>query len=410
MTEASTIISERVRELRRRRGLTQEDLAERSSLSLAVIKKIEQGGSARMETYHQMAKALGVRTILFVAAASPEPVEQGVDDVVLADMRSAINPPVGLTGHPLYGVADGDEADLSRLRNAVSAVAVAYHADRYDDLAGMMPALVRSAHHHVEFFSDGIDRQEALRLRADITGLTGRYLIQIRAHDLALIALHASLRDAVEIGDIPLAAASVSSQAWAMLRQGRLGEVEQLCVTTAEAIEPKMSTATPDQLSGWGNLLLRAAAAASRNNRFGEAREYAAIAGTAGARLQREHADLAGHIAFGPVTAALKGTEIEVLADSPDKALELGRNVPREAGRTNSSDWNRYRLDIARAHIRTGNVDKATEILTSLRRGHPAWLRYQQYARDIVREILAARLRMPSEEQRDLADFMNVEG
>jgi hypothetical protein len=324
-------------------------------------------------------------------------------------MRAAINPPIGLNGRPIYGTADGDDPDLGRLRKAVSSMARAYHADRYDDLAAMMPALVRSAHHHVELHDIGHDRYEALRLRADITGLTGRYLIQIRAHDLALIALHASLRDAVEIGDIPLAAAAISSQAWAMLRQGRLGEVERLCVTTADEIEPRMSTATPDELSGWGSLLLRAAAASSRNNRMEEAREYTAIAGTAGTRLQREHEDLAGHIAFGPLTTALKGTEIEVLADNPDKALDLARKVPHEAGRTNTSDWNRHRLDVARAHIRVGNADKATEILTSIRRRHPEWMRYQQYARDVVRELLAARSRMPSDEQRQLADFMKIQ-
>lgn len=407
--DGSMVISDRVRELRRRRGMTQENLAERSGLSLAVIKKIEQGGSARMETYHQIARALGVNTIMFVAPNSPEPVEQNLDDAVLADMRSAINPPVGLDGRPLYGTADGDDADLGRLERAVSSVANAYHADRYDDLAGIMPALVRSAHHHVEFFDSGNDRQEALRLRADITGLAGRYLIQIRAHDLALIALHASLRDAVEIGDTPLAAAAISSQAWAMLRQGRLGEVEQLCVKTADEIEPRMSTATPDELSGWDYLLLRAAGAASRNNRITEARELIAVASTAGARLQRQHEDLAGHVAFGPLTPALLGPEVELLADSPDKALELARNVPRDVGRGNTSGWDRHRLDLARAHLRTGNVDKATEILTSIRRQHPEWLRYQQYARDIVRELLAARPRMPSEEQRNLADFMKIE-
>jgi transcriptional regulator with XRE-family HTH domain len=410
MGEGNTSISDQVRELRRRRGMTQENLAERSGLSLAVVKKIEQGGSARMETYHQLARALGVRTIEFVAPSAPEPVEQGLDDMVLADMRSAITPPVGLNGRPLYGTADGDEADLGRLRTAVGAVAAALRADRYEDLAGMTPALVRSAHHHVEFFDAGRERDEALRLRADITELTGVYLIQIRAHDLALIALRASLRDASEIGDIPLAAAAISNQAWAMLRQGRLDEVERLCVVTADEIEPKMSRATPDELSGWGYLLLRASSAASRNNRPDEARDYAAVASTAGVRLRREHQDLAGHRAFGPLTTALQGPEIEILDDKPDRALELSRNIPGDIGETNPSTWNRHLLDVARAHVRTGNADKATEILASLRRGRPEWLRYQQHARDTVREILAARPRMPSEEQRQLAGFMNVEG
>lgn len=203
----------------------------------------------------------------------------------------------------------------------------------------------------------------------------GRYLIQVRAHDLALIALQASPRDAIEIGHVPLAAAAVSSQAWAMLRQGRLSDVEDLCVRTADQIEPKMSKATPDQLSSWGYLLLRAAAAAARNNNFGAAREYASVASSAGARLARQHEGLAGHIAFGPLTPALLGPEIELLDDRPDKALELGRAVPRDVGAGNTSGWDRHRLDVALAHLRTGNTDKATEILTAIRREHPSWMR-----------------------------------
>ncbi|GAA1883756.1 helix-turn-helix domain-containing protein [Actinomadura bangladeshensis] len=407
MQDAS--ISDRVRELRRRRGMTQEELAEQANLSLAVIKKLEQGGTCRMETYHHLARALGVTTVWFASAGSPEPTEATVDEVVLADMRSAINPPVGFAGRPLYGTADGDHPDLARLGRAVSAVAAKYHADAYDDLAVFMPALVRSAHHHVEVYNTGEQRQEALRLRADITGLVGRYLIQIRAHDLALIALHASLRDALEIGDVPLATASVSSQAWAMLRQGRLAEVERLCVDTAGQIEPKMSKASPDELSGWGYLLLRAAAAASRNNRADEAREYVRAAGAAGARLGRQHENLAGHVAFGPLTPALLGPEIELLDGRPDQALELARDLPRDVGAANTSGWDRHRLDVARAKLQTGDPEKATEIMQTIRAEHPSWLRYQQYGRDITRELLGSRPRMPSQAMLDLADFMGVE-
>ncbi|MGH3388380.1 MAG: hypothetical protein ACRDOO_05825 [Actinomadura sp.] len=156
--------------------------------------------------------------------------------------------------------------------------------------------------------------------------------------------------------------------------------------------------------------MLKAAGAASRNNRATEAREYAAIADTAESRLQREHQGLSGHKTFGPLTAALMRWEVELLDDRPDRVLELARTMPQNTGRTNSSTWNRHRLDLARAHLRTGNVDKATEILALLRRDHPEWMRYQQYAKDIVREVLAARPRMPNEEQRQLADFMKIEG
>lgn len=363
-----------------------------------------------METLHKIARALGVVTVTFASPTSPEPSEASVDEMVLADMRSAIHPPIDLEGQPIFGLTSAGRPDLALLRGAVRTVAAAYHDDRYDDLAGVLPALVRSAHHHVETFTTGRDHDEALRLRADITGLAGRYLIQIRAHDLALISLQTSLRDALQIGDMPLAAAAVSSQAWAMLRQGRFGEVEQLCIKAADKVEPKMSTATTDQLASWGRLLVRAAAAASRNNRADEAREYATVARTAGARMQREEEDLAGHMSFGPISAGVTGPEIELLAGRPDTALQLADRIPRDVGRASTSTWSRHWLDVARASVGVGDPDRATEIMTRLRKKHPEWLRYQQSARDVTREILATRPRMPAEEQRALADFMNVEG
>jgi transcriptional regulator with XRE-family HTH domain len=408
MHDASTEPGARLRELRKRRGLTQEELAERAGLSVQVVKKIEQGGTARMETYRAIATVLGVQTVWFVSAGSPRPTVDTGEDTVLAEMRAAIIPPIGLDGMPILGTADHEDAALHRLRDAAAAVSRAYHADRYDDLAHLLPALVRSAHYHVAHFDDGDDRTEAHRIRSAVLGLAGRYLIQIRAHDLALVTLQEATRDALSIGDTALAASAVCSQAWAMLRQGRFGEVEQLCAAAADEIEPKMSQATPDQVAAWGWMLMRASAGAVRNNRSEEADEYLALAKTAGARLGREH-DLAGQFAFGPVTVALLEPENAMIEGRPDRALEAMDNLPRGVGRTNSSTLNRAQLDKAKALVRVGNTDQATDVLTGLRHQHPEWLRYQQTARDITAEILESRTRMPSTQQRDLAAFLDLD-
>ena len=83
--------------------------------------------------------------------------------------------------------------------------------------------------------------------------------------------------------------------------------------------------------------------------------------------------------------------------------------VPRDVGAGNTSGWDRHRLDIARAKTLIGDPEKATELMHAIRVEHPSWLRYQQYGRDITREILQSRPRMPSEEMLHLADFMGVE-
>ena len=53
----------RVSELRRKRGLTQEQLAERTGLAQRTIASIEQGQRwARLSTLHRLAKGIGVST------------------------------------------------------------------------------------------------------------------------------------------------------------------------------------------------------------------------------------------------------------------------------------------------------------------------------------------------------------
>ncbi|MEU4703331.1 helix-turn-helix domain-containing protein [Nonomuraea dietziae] len=398
---------DRIRDLRKRRGMTQEELAEASGLSVAVVKKIEQGGTARMETYHALATALDVVTMTFVAAGPPEPVLDGPNEMVLAPIRAAVAPAMDLHGQPMYGSADAEELSLPRLEAAVSNLGAIYHSNRYDDLARFLPPLILSAQHHVTYLDGDPAQTDAIRLRADALNLTARYLIQVRAHDLALIAIQSSQRDALTIGDMPLAGAAVSVQAWAMMRQGRFREVKELCLHAADMIEPRMSRATPTELEAWGWLLARASAASARDNQPAEAEEYAQLAIMAGTRMGHEHKRSAGR-AFGPLTAALVRTENAMVAGDPGRAVALYETLPRGVGKTDSSTWNRALLDSARAHTRIGEVGRATEIMTKLRLIAPEWLRYQQLGRDATREIVSTVKRKLNSEQKALVDFFNL--
>ncbi|MEV8636393.1 helix-turn-helix transcriptional regulator [Streptosporangium sp. NPDC051023] len=402
-------LGDRIRTLRMNRGLTQEELANASGVSVGVVRKIEQGGTARMETYHALARALDVVTMTFVAAGPPEPVLDGPPETMLAPIRAAVIPAVSPRGEPMYGFADAAELSLQRLTTTVAAVGAIYHSNRYDDLAQLLPPLLLSAQHHVAHLADAPTRANALRLRASAYSLAARYLIQIRAHDLALIAVQKSQQDAVTIGDTALLSAAINIQGWAMIRQGRFREVVDLCVHAADELEPRMSRATPEELSSWGVLLGRASAAAARDNRPDEADEYADLAVLAGNRIGREHHGDSDR-SFGPLTAALNQAENAMVAGKPGKAVELFGRLPRGVGRTVSSTWNRALLDEARANTRIGDVGRATEIMTGLRLKAPEWLRYQQLGHDTTREIVSTAKRRLTDEQRALVDFFGLTG
>ncbi|MEU1883462.1 helix-turn-helix transcriptional regulator [Streptosporangium sp. NPDC020072] len=409
MPEATTHVDlpNKIRTLRMSRGFTQEELATASGVSLGVVRKIEQGGTARLETYHALARALGVVTMTFVSAGPPEPMLDGPPETMLAPIRAAVAPAMNLRGEPMFGTADATEVSLSRLATTMATVSTIYHSNHYDELAPLLPPLLLSAQHHVIQLDDGQARLDALRVRANAYNLAARYLIQVRAHDLALTAIQHSQQDALTLSDTSLLSAALSIQAWAMMRQGRFREVVDLCVHAAEELEPRMSRATAEELSSWGTLLSRASTAAARDNRPDKADEYDSLVIMAGNRIGYEHYGSVDW-SFGPLTAALKQTENAMVVGDHGKAVELFGRLPRGVGRTVSSTWNRARLDEARANTRIGDVSRATEIMTGLRLKAPEWLRYQQLGHDVTREIAGTAKRRLTDDQRALVDFFSL--
>lgn len=391
-------IGQRVRELRLLRAWTQRELAQHSGLGLSTVRKLEQdAGDVSMTTLHAIARALEVETLVLVPHG-----RVSRQDLDLADLRNAVDPPMSWNG-PVFQAVEEGLIDLRKLCQSAQALANAYKRNRLDFVRRAAPGILRAAHSHVEKATAN-DRQTAQRARGEILGIIGQYLVQVREDGLALLALKAALNDAVAVSNQALAATMISLQAWALLRQARFREAEDLCLATAKQIEPAISSDDYDQLGAWGRLMLRSAAAASRNNRPYEARQYVSQATAAGMRIGRE-VEIAGHLTFGPLTAAVMGPEVELIGGRPDRALQLARQLPYGVGRT-PSDMPRHKLDCALALTLTGEADQATEVLLKLKRRAPEWLRHQRFARDVVREIVSSRRRRISKQQRALVNFL----
>ncbi|MEU0519596.1 hypothetical protein [Streptosporangium sp. NPDC006007] len=126
----------------------------------------------------------------------------------------------------------------------------------------------------------------------------------------------------------------------------------------------------------------------------------------AGNRVRRE-AGRPAERRFGPLSAALIGPENAIIAGRPGKAIALFKRLPRSAGLSDLSTWDRARLDAARAHIQIGDPRRATEILSELKRAAPEWLRHQQAGQDTVRELLDVMPRLTAE-QRAPASFYEI--
>lgn len=405
----------RIRGLRKRqidgtgRPWSQEKLAEEAGVSLSTVRRAEDPatvGDIRSGLLHQIADALGVTTVDLYTDRAPEVtlVEDSVSDRALARLRAAISPPVGIDGAPILPeIDDSDPVDLAALHTTAARLEVLYRADRYDDVAAALPAFVGAGHRAVL----ELDTDEAYRARAAALQMAGRYLTQTRQIPDALAALRASIRDAAQAGDRTLAAIGISGQAWALTRQGRLGESEQLSILSADEMEPRsLRKATPGELAAWGHLLFRAASAAVRNGGPDRAKELLSVAGSAASALRKETDCWA---TFGPLTIAQKEAEFALIEGKPDHTLRLAERLPRvqDVGDVTPINWERHRLDVAEALVLSRDPDQATHVLSGVLQRSPEWLRRQGVARETVRTIMTAR-RTPTAEMVALATHMDV--
>lgn len=404
--------SQNVRKHRRAKGWSQEDLAHEADLSVATVRKVEQGGSVRVETLHVLARALEVPTSALFTTEAPAPVVGDESSRQhLAELRRALMPPVGLSV-TLNELGEGDE--LSTLQRKIGDGHALYHADRYGSVAKMLPGLLRKAEATVAA-TEGEDQQRAMIVRAQALLLAGKYLTQVRQYDLSYYALAEAIRLARETGQMLNAATGVVGMCWLLLRQDRFDESEQLARITAADMEPVISRATPGELAVWGELSLRVASAAVRNNRPDHATEARRMASTAASALNTEHVDYRTHwTTFGPVTAELKAVEdLSIIGDArgvlrrADDGL-LSQKSVRNFGKPSANNWDRHRLDVVKAHVAVGSYQDAMDELTGIKATSGEWLKHQAMARYVMSDILKKRPRTLTQDMRDMASHLGV--
>ncbi|WP_307843051.1 helix-turn-helix domain-containing protein [Streptomyces triculaminicus] len=405
-------MADNVRKFRRAAGLSQERLAHESGLSVGVVRKLEQGGDARVETLHALARVLGVTTSALFATEAPQPVVgDEANRRYLVELRKALMPPIGLAA-PLTD--PGEASDLSLLQREIADGDALYQADRYGSVAKRLPWLLRSTEASVAV-TEGEKRQHAEIVRAHALLLAGKYLTQVRQYDMAYYALAEGIRLAREAGQTLTTATGVVGMCWLLLRQDRFDESEHLAAVTAAAMEPRISSASPGHLAVWGELWLRVASSTVRNNRPQEAREARRMAGTAASALGKQFCAFGQNWGnFGPVTTELKVVEDLSIADDARGVLRraddglLSSKAIGAYGEPGVNSWGRHRLDVAKAHVTLGSHEDALGELKQLRRSSGQWLKHQPMARYVMSDLLKTRKRTLTEEMREMASHLGI--
>ncbi|OPC82129.1 hypothetical protein B4N89_15325 [Embleya scabrispora] len=406
---ADRTICEALGRARRRRGLTQEQLAEASGVSLGVIRKLECGDrlSARLATLHKLAAALGVPTTALLdttpAATAGTP---DVEPDGLLRLRQILNPVPGAA--PDSTDETGEAPDATALRESVAQAVCLADATDFNTSARTLPTLLADAQSTLRHMETDEERASALRSLSTAYRLTGRFLIQLHYRDLAHAALTQAVRLAQDSCDIVLEGSVGITTTWLLIRERRLDEAEHLAVALSDAIEPRFRTATPWQLGTYGWLLLQAASAATRNNRpdvatelFRTARAAAVRIGPGSGRLAYEHRD------FGTPLVSMKLAEQASVQGDARRVLKIAKSVPARSAAT-VEDYSRHRLDVANAYLEMKETGEALETLIEVRNGAPDWFRVQPFAKDVTSRLVEKRKRRMPTELVSIADDLGI--
>lgn len=408
MAERDRRLGERLAQLRRRHGMPQEALAERSGVSVSVIRKLEQGerDSAGLSTLRKLASALGVPTMELFA---PAPVFAGpVDEYErndLYDLRRVLQPPRGVDGASMLSLAE-DDAAPDGLAESLRIADGLFRDDDFTAAAAVLPTLITQA--RVAIAESGQEQQ-----RSAWTQLARAYLLaaslltQLRKDDLAYHTLGLALDAAAHVGDPGLVGSVVCGETWLLMRQGRLNDAIEVALSASERLEPSFGRADRRHLSSWGWLNLGIAAAAARNNQLDLMTDAMRRASAAAARIEVDGPGNQQWSSFGPSVVAMRQTEIAVVTGDPITALRTAQRVatpPRPA-----NTHHRFRLDMASALLELRQRQEALAVLLELRSVAPNWLRHQRYAKSITSSLLRSTKRSIPQELRDLADFLHVD-
>jgi transcriptional regulator with XRE-family HTH domain len=392
---------DRLKVARRAAGLTQEQLAEQSGVNVDTIRKLEQNQrhSMRVSTANALARAIGVETTALLLGQAPAETR---DDTGLQLIRRALVP-----AHDFAPAADDHNEDaapdVAALRRSVEDAWSHYHAGEFEALGQILPPLIGEARVAAREHTNGTAAQ-AHGVLAKVLQLGAHTMVQTQMEDLGLLGLDRARTAAQDSSDPLLPAMMLNSVAWVFLRTGRLEDCERVAVGAADSVEPTFRASPAHHVAVYGGLLLSAATAAARNQRYDTARDLIQIARAAAHRIGDDSTDRWTTV-FGPTAVAMQAVSLETAAGEWGTALDLARQVPL-SGQVPVSWKVRFLLDVAHAQTETYRDADAVETLRTARRLAPSWTQRHGLAKAVVRELLTHK--HPARGLTPLADFLGI--
>ncbi|MFD7104756.1 helix-turn-helix domain-containing protein [Streptomyces celluloflavus] len=371
-------------------GITQEQLAEMTGLSVATIRAAEQDRRLTLPTLMKLSAALGADISVIEGQQAPRRQMAQADRSVVRALSAAVHDTAA-------GIlpSDADAPQLHELEAATDRCWNLYWKGRYTEAGALVTPFLASAAARVREQPVG-EQDAAWGVLADAYRLAAYVANLVGARDLAYSAIGHAQAAASNAADGMRAALVNSGRAWVYLRDARTDDALRLAEQSATDIEPRFSTAPPEQLTAYGSHVNFAAVVASRMGNKDRAADYLSQSHAVGARMGREvraHGTL-----FGPTTATTQAVGINVSLGQTGKALTLIDSV-KDVSDLAEAAQHRYQMDKAMAQADAKMWDASLDTLENALRAAPEWARHQTMPSVIAEKVgraSTARLRRVS--------------
>lgn len=387
-------LGRRIAAERRRRGLSQPELARLLGRSVAWVSQVERGVRKidRMSVLETVATALEVPLYELaaeapvVAAVTEEPPGAGGLRVVLSG------------AYALRAMLDGRRpAALSTLRTKGRKAWDLTHAGRYTDLADLLRGLVPDLETAARAVAEP-QRAGVFELMAATYQACSAALAKLGEPEAAWIAADRAMAAAERAGNPLLVAAGAFRLVHVFIAARHYDQAEETARTAAEALQTRADNGDPQAMSLWGGLTLQRAVIASRVNDPDAAYSHLDRAAQVASRLGEGRNDY--NTEFGPANVSLH--EISVAVELGDAGRALRAAAAADTSGLSAERRARALIDIARAHAQRRQVNEAVAVLREAEDISPELVGGHEQTRQVVSDLLAMQ-DPPSAELRELA-------
>ncbi|GAA2290686.1 helix-turn-helix transcriptional regulator [Nonomuraea roseoviolacea subsp. roseoviolacea] len=392
-------IGARIAHVRKLRGLTQNELAQRVPCSKSLIAQVERGHKpATPALVAAVARAVNVDvTELTGQPYRGRTARTDRIHATVSELRQAL----------VYGDVPPDletpARSLDDLETEVMRVNKFRQTAQYVELGTTLPGLIQELTYTVHALSEP-ERARAFGLLSHAYSAADSMVYKLGYLDLFHVAVHRMTWAAEQADDPMLRPVSDVRRSMAFMATGAWDGGLRLLDRTSQQLEDGQRTSDPTTLSVYGTVQLRAAILAARANRSSAAWAYMQEADETAKRLRRDTNDYG--LFFGPSNVAIHDVAVAVELGDADEAIRrsssftLSASVPAERA-------SHHYIDLSRAWLWAGKRDRALSCVLTAETIAPQRTRYHPMARETVGRLLDVQRRIP-ENLRGVATRMGL--